>query len=84
MLQLFVPAMLVLTYGRVLLGNKTKADDQGEWALATKKKRQPHSRGYSNGPGGYPNGSRGMDDRRFGRGGMGDKMRGVSLWISFL
>lgn len=66
----------------------TPPDDQGEWATATKKKKQPsqHQRGggpggYSNGPGGYANGARGMDDRRGGRGGMGDKMRGVSYRI---
>lgn len=61
-------------------------DDQGEWATATKKKKQPaqqHPRGgggpgYGNGPGGFANGGRGMDDRRGGgRGGIADKMRGV-------
>lgn len=52
------------------------ADDQGEWATATKKKKAPASHQHSRGGGGYANG-RGMDDRRGGRGGMPDKMRGV-------
>ncbi|CAN0429489.1 unnamed protein product, partial [Ectocarpus sp. 8 AP-2014] len=54
-------------------------NDQGEWATATTKKKKQtapqhhhHPRG---GGGGYANG-RGMDDRRGGRGGMADKMRG--------
>lgn len=65
-------------------------DDQGEWATATtKKKKQPASQhrggggGYGNGPGGYSNG-RGMDDRRGGRGGVSEKMRGVSLVYVFV
>lgn len=66
---------------------RCRPDDQGEWATATtKKKKQPASQhrggggGYGSGPGGYANG-RGMDDRRGGRGGVSEKMRGVSFFF---
>ncbi|CAM9540946.1 unnamed protein product, partial [Choristocarpus tenellus] len=51
--------------------------DQGEWVTSTKKKRAGKA-GMGGGGGGYSNG-RGHDDRRDGRGSLGDKMRGVRI-----